>query len=491
MTEMTATTETLLLNGRWQANASGETLAVINPAYGRPMGAISVASGDDVDAAVRAAEAAFPRWAATSGRERAALMHRAMDIFRSQYLESCARLMTEENGKPLNDSYKEVQYSADVIDFYADEARRIQGTHFAGDMGATHSFVWKQPLGVVAAILPWNFPVDLLAWKIGPGLAAGCSFVIKPSEEAPLSALKFVQAFLDAGIPEGVLNVVTGAGAVGAVLVAHPAVSKVAFTGSTATGIKIAQTAALTMKHTTLELGGSAPCVVFADADVGAAVRGALRRCYSHTGQICISVNRIFVQAPVFDAFVEQFVEIAGRLSVAADGLQQPQADMGPMINAAAVEKVRVQVSDAVQYGARVLVGGAVPEGAPYDPQGYFYSPTVLVDVQPDMLVMREETFGPVAPIVPFSTAAEAFQLANATPYGLASYVYTRDLDTAFHAAKALRSGGVGINVNDITDIRGPFGGMKMSGVGRELGEPGLDSYLETKHIRMGYRSTI
>ncbi len=490
---MNATTvaETLLLNGRWQASVSGETLPVINPAYGRPIGATSLASGVDVDAAVRAAESAFPRWAATSGRERAALLHRAMDIFRSKYLDTCARLMTEENGKPLNDSIKEVQYSADVIDFYADEARRILGTHFAGDMGATHSFVWKQPLGVVAAILPWNFPVDLLAWKIGPGLAAGCTFVIKPSEEAPLSALQFVQAFLDAGIPEGVLNVVTGAGAVGAALVAHPAVGKVAFTGSTATGIKIAQAAALTMKRTTLELGGSAPCVVFADADLGAAVKGALRRCYSHTGQICISVNRIFVQAPIYEAFVEQFTDLARRLTVAADGLQQPQADMGPMINAAAIAKVREQVTDAVQRGARVLVGGTAPEGAPYDPNGYFYNPTVLVDVRPDMLVMREETFGPVAPIVPFTTAGEAFQLANSSPYGLASYVYTHDLDTAFHAARTLRSGGVGINVNDITDIRGPFGGMKMSGLGRELGDPGLDSYLETKHIRMAYRSSV
>lgn len=482
-------TETLLVNGRWQASSTGQTMPVINPAYGRPISATAVASDDDIHAAVQAASDAFPRWSATNGRERAALLHRAMDIFRSQYLDTCAQLLTQENGKPLNDSYKELHYSADVIDFYADEARRIQGTHFAGDIGPTHSFVLKQPLGVVAAILPWNFPVDLLAWKIGPGLAAGCTFVVKPSEEAPLSVLKFVQAFLDAGLPEGVLNVVTGAGAVGAALVAHPGISKIAFTGSVATGIRIAQTAALTMKHTTLELGGSAPCLVFADADLDAAVKGALRRCYSHTGQICISVNRIFVQAPVFDAFVERFTQLASRLTIAPDGLLQPNADMGPMINAAAVDKVRLQVEDARERGAQVLTGGAVPSESPYDSGGAFYQPTVLVDVTGDMLVMREETFGPLAPIAPFSTAAEAFQMANATPYGLASYVYTHNLDTAFQAARALKSGGVGINVNDITDIRGPFGGMKMSGLGRELGDPGLDSYLETKHIRMGYRS--
>jgi succinate-semialdehyde dehydrogenase / glutarate-semialdehyde dehydrogenase len=479
--------ETLLINNRWQASQDGKTRPVINPAYNRPVREIAEASVADIDAAVVAAQAAFPRWAATSGRERAALMHKAMDIFRAQYLDECARVLTQENGKPLNDSLKEVRYTADVIDFYADEARRITGSHFAGDMGATHSFVLKQPLGVVAAILPWNFPVDLLAWKIGPGLAAGCTFVVKPSEEAPLSVLLFVQAFLDAGLPEGVLNVVTGGGAVGAALVDHPGIDKVAFTGSVETGVKIAQSAAKTMKRTTLELGGSAPCVVFADADLEAAVKGALRRCYSHTGQICISVNRIFVQESIFEAYVERFKDLVTRLTIAADGLQEPNADMGPMINAAAVEKVRQHVQDATAQGGRVVMGGEVPQDAKFSTGGFYYAPTVIVDVTPGMRVMREETFGPVAPIAPFRTFDEAIQLANSTPYGLAAYLYTRSLDTAFHAARALRCGGVGINVNDITDIRGPFGGAKLSGIGRELGEPGLESYLETKHIRLGY----
>jgi acyl-CoA reductase-like NAD-dependent aldehyde dehydrogenase len=348
--------------------------------------------------------------------------------------------------------------------------------------------VFKQPVGVVAAILPWNFPVDLLAWKIGPGLAAGCTFVIKPSEEAPLSVLLFVQAFLDAGLPEGVLNIVTGGSMVGAGLVDHPLVNKIAFTGSVETGIKIAQAAAQSMKRTTLELGGSAPCVVFADADLDAAVKGALRRCYSHTGQICISVNRIFVQQPIFEDFVERFVDLARKLTIAADGLTEPNADMGPMINAAAVDKVRQHVEDAITGGGRAIVGGGIPQEAKFDRNGFFYQPTVIVDVTPQMRVMREETFGPVAPITPFHSLSDAIEAANGTPYGLAAYVYTRDLDTAFHAARMLKCGGIGININDVTDIRGPFGGMKMSGLGRELGEPGLESYLETKHIRMGYR---
>lgn len=480
--------ETLFINNRWQTSASGLTRPVINPAYNRPIRDIAEAETADVDAAAQAATAAFPRWSAEHGRVRASLLHRAMDIFRAQYLDECARLLTQENGKPLNDSLKEVRYSADVIDFYADEARRITGTHFAGDAGNTRSFVFKQPVGVVAAILPWNFPVDLLAWKIGPGLAAGCTFVIKPSEEAPLSVLLFVQAFLDAGLPEGVLNVVTGGGAVGAGLVEHPLVNKIAFTGSVETGIKIAQSAAKTMKRTTLELGGSAPYLVFADADLDAAVKGALRRCYSHTGQICISVNRIFIQQPVFEDFVERFADQAARLSIAADGLTEPDADMGPMINAAAVDKVRQHVEDAITGGGRVIVGGDIPQEAKFDRSGFFYKPTVIIDVTSEMRVMREETFGPVAPIAPFHSLNDAIEAANGTPYGLAAYVYTRDLDTAFHAARMLKCGGVGINVNDVTDIRGPFGGMKMSGIGRELGEPGLDSYLETKHIRMGYR---
>jgi succinate-semialdehyde dehydrogenase/glutarate-semialdehyde dehydrogenase len=479
--------ETLLINGQWRASSDGGTLDVTNPANGALIRTISNGSVQDVQAALEAADAAFPVWSAMSARERAAIMHAAMDSFRA-HLDEAARLLTLEHGKPLNDSLKECRFSADVIDFYAEEGRRIKGTHFAGDLGPTHSFVLKQPVGVVAAITPWNFPVDLLSWKLGPGLAAGCTFVIKPPSEAPLAATLFVQSLVEAGIPPGVVNLVTGPGrTVGAEMVTNPISRKIAFTGSTATGLWIAEQAAKQLKAVTLELGGSAPFVVCDDADLDSAVPEALRRAYSHTGQICISVNRIFVQRACFEEFTARFADAARKLRVTADGISEPDADMGPMINAAGLETVEQHVDDAVQRGASVLAGGQKPAGAPFA-RGHFYLPTVLTGVTPDMRVMREETFGPVAPLVPFDTLDEGIRMANDTPYGLAAYVYTSDLDRAFYAAKHLRAGGVGINVNDITDMRGPFGGMKMSGIGRELGQPGLEAYLETKHVRVRVR---
>lgn len=480
-------TATLLIDGEWRASTDGADVPVTNPANGEEIARVSQATTADVGAALEAASRAFPVWASLSARERARIMHGAMDIFRRN-LDDAARALTREHGKPLNDSIKECSYSADVIDFYAEEGRRLDGTHFAGDLGPTHSFVLKQPVGVVAAITPWNFPVDLLAWKLGPGLAAGCTFVIKPPSEAPLAATLFVKAFVEAGIPPGVVNIVTGPGrTVGAELVTNPLSRKIAFTGSTATGLWIAEQAARQLKAVTLELGGSAPFVVCDDADLDIAVPEALRRAYSHTGQICISVNRIIVQRGVYEEFVARFADAASRLRVTADGLAEPDADMGPMINQAGLETVRQHVADAVERGAQIATGGKAPDG-PQFARGFFYLPTVLTGVEREMRVMREETFGPVAPIARFDTLAEGIAMANDTPYGLAAYVYTNDLDRAFYAARHLRAGGVGINVNDITDIRGPFGGMKQSGVGRELGQPGMDSYLEVKHVRYRYR---
>ncbi|MCA9889073.1 MAG: NAD-dependent succinate-semialdehyde dehydrogenase [Anaerolineae bacterium] len=482
-------TETLLINGNWQASSTGASIPVLNPADGSIIAQMAVASADDVNAAVAAARKAFPIWAELNGRERATIMHEAARLYREKYLDESVRLLTMENGKPLNDSIKECKYTADVIDFYADESRRITGTHFSGDVGPTHSFMLKQPVGVVAAIVPWNFPVDLLAWKIGPGLAAGCTFVIKPSEETPLASALLIQAFLDAGLPPGVLNIVTGAGEVGAMLVQHPDVDKIAFTGSVPTGQWIGEQAGRQLKRVTLELGGSAPFIVCRDANLDLAIPESMRRAFSHTGQICISVNRIFVQRHVYDEFVQRFAERAHALRVAANGLEEPNADMGPMINVKAIEKVQQHVDDARSGGAKVLVGGERLRGEEYNPQGVFYPPTVLADATPQMRVMQEETFGPVAPIAPFDTLDDAIHLANSTPYGLAAYLYTQDLDSAFYASRRLNFGGIGINVNDITDIRGSFGGMKQSGIGRELGEPGLDAYLEHKHIRYRYQA--
>jgi len=476
----------LLINSQWMESESGERFPVTNPANGEMVAEVAQGGVADAQAALQAAHDAFSQWAGLPARERAELMHRAAAIFRER-LDDIATLLTREQGKPLSDSLKELRFSADVIDYYAEESRRLTGTHFEGDGGATHSFVLKQPVGVVAAIIPWNFPVDLLSWKVGPALAVGCTVVVKPPSEAPLAASEFLRCFVDVGLPPGMVNIVTGPGrTVGAELVQNPLSRKIAFTGSTKTGLWIAQEAAKHLKRVTLELGGSAPFVVCRDADLEIAVPEALRRSFSHTGQICISVNRIFVQESVADEFIERFVERTRALRV-ADGLAVPDADMGPMISESGRQTVREHVADAVEKGATVLTGGHEPEGAEYE-RGYFYLPTVLANVTRDMRLMREETFGPVAPIATFSDLDEGLAMANDTPYGLAAYVYTQDLDTAMYAAARLEAGGVGINVNDITDIRGPFGGRKASGMGRELGQPGLDSYLEVKHVRVRRR---
>ena len=476
----------MLINGQWVESESGERFPVTNPANGETVAEVARGSVTDAQAALQAAHDAFSHWAGRPARERAELMHRAAAIFRER-LDDIAVLLTREQGKPLNDSLKELRFSADVIDYYAEEGRRLTGTHFEGDGGATHSFVLKQPVGVVAAIIPWNFPVDLLSWKVGPALAVGCTVVVKPPSEAPLAACEFLRCFVDAGLPPGVVNIVTGPGrTVGAELVRNPLSRKIAFTGSTSTGLWIAQEAAKQLKRVTLELGGSAPFIVCRDADLDIAVPEALRRSFSHTGQICISVNRIFVQESVAGEFIERFVERTRALRV-ANGLAVPDADMGPMISESGRQTVREHVADAVAKGATILTGGREPAGAEYE-RGYFYLPTVLTNVTRDMRVMREETFGPVAPIATFRDLDEGLAMANDTPYGLAAYIYTQDLDTAMYAATKLEAGGIGVNVNDVTDIRGPFGGLKGSGIGRELGQAGLDGYLEVKHIRVRRR---
>ncbi|MFC2053541.1 aldehyde dehydrogenase family protein [Chloroflexota bacterium] len=473
----------LLINGEWQPSESGVYFDVINPARGEVIAQCPKATIAETHLALEAAQNAFDTWRYTPARQRSDLMHKAATIFRER-IDHIAELLTQEHGKPLQDSYKELNFSADVIDYYAEEARRLFGTHFEGDAGPTHSFVLKQPVGVVGAITPWNFPVDLLSWKVGPALAVGCTMVVKPPSQAPLAASEFLRCFVDAGLPPGVVNLVTGAGStVGAALVSNPISRKIAFTGSTTTGLWIAQEAAKKLKHVTLELGGSAPFIVFRDADLDLAVPQALRRAFSHTGQICISVNRIFVHEDVSEEFTQRFTESASKLRV-ADGLKVPDADMGPMIDEAGLDTVVEHLQDAVEKGASILTGGGKPEGEEYS-RGYFFLPTVLTDITSDMKVMCEETFGPLAPIGTFKTTDDAIQMANDTPYGLAAYIFTRDLDTAMYAAERIDAGGIGVNVNDITDMRGPFGGRKMSGMGRELGPPGMDSYMEWKHVRV------
>ncbi|MFO8035175.1 MAG: NAD-dependent succinate-semialdehyde dehydrogenase [Anaerolineales bacterium] len=473
----------LLINGAWQDSREEERFEVVNPANREIVASCALGGKEEAREALQAADNAFPKWRKTSPRKRAQLMHEAADLFRER-LEDIAVLLTKEQGKPLKDSRKELKFSADVIDYYAEEGRRLYGKHFQGDDAPTHSFTLKQPIGVVAAITPWNFPVDLLSWKLGPALAVGCTIVVKPPSEAPLAVIEFLRCFHEAGIPSGVINLVTGPGSqVGAELVQNPISRKIAFTGSTSTGLWIAQEAAKQLKHATLELGGSAPFLVCRDADLEHSVAQALRRSFSHTGQICISVNRIFVHQDIAEEFTKRFTEKAAKLQV-ANGLTVPDADMGPMINEEGRQNVREHVSDAVDKGATLLTGGKEP-GAPEFEKGYFYLPTVLTDVNANMKVMQEETFGPVAPITTFHDIDEGIKMANQSKYGLAAYVFTQDLNKAMYAAERLDAGGVGVNINDITDIRGPFGGRKMSGIGRELGEPGLDSYLEWKHVRV------
>lgn len=473
----------LLINGEYTPAQNGGYFQVINPANGEAVALCAEAGVTDTQAALQAAHEAFPVWSRTTARMRSEIMHKAAAIFRSR-LDELARLLTAEQGKPVRDSLKELQFTADVIDYYAEEGRRNFGMHFEGDGAPTHSFTMRQPIGVVAAITPWNFPVDLLSWKVGPALAAGCTMVIKPPSEAPLAVSEFIRCFVEAGLPAGVLNLVMGPGRpVGSEMVTNPLSRKIAFTGSTATGLWIAQEAAKQLKPVTLELGGSAPFIVFKDADIDLAVSQALRRAFSHAGQICISVNRIFVQEDVSKEFTDKFVEAARKLRV-ANGLDVPDADMGPMISESGRQTVREHVSDAVARGARVLTGGHEPDGKEFS-KGYFYLPTVLTDVTPDMRVMQEETFGPIAPIARFKSVDEGIEMANNSPYGLAAYVFTNDLNTAMYASERIQSGGIGININDITDIRAPFGGMKQSGMGRELGQQGMDSYMEWKHVRV------
>jgi len=471
----------MLINGEEVVSLSGRVEIIYNPANQEPVAEVAVGTRQDARLALQAARKAFPIWSGTSSLKRADLLHDAARLVRERS-EKIARLLTLENGKPLKNARMEVFSSADILDFYAEEGRR----NFGQWITSTHSrsIVLRQPVGVAALITPWNFPVDLLAWKVGPALAAGCTFVAKPPSKAPLAATEFVRAVCEAGLPAGAANVVHGPGGeVGAELVENPISRKIAFTGETQTGREIMARAAAHIKRVSLELGGQSPLIVCPDADVKAAAAAAAQRAFSNMGQICISVNRIYVAEEVAEPFTEELIRRAERLKI-GNGLE-PDVDLGPMFSREQRQRTKEHVADAIEKGAKLLTGGQEPEGEAYE-KGYFFQPTVLCRADHSMRVMREETFGPVAPIMKFKTLDEAIALANDTKYGLAAYVFTNDLKTALRAAEGLEAGGIGVNVNNVVDLQAPFGGWKESGLGRELGHYGLEAYLETKHIRLG-----
>jgi len=472
----------MLIGGMWMEGFSGERALIHNPATGEPVAEVSIGGREEARMALEAAQRAFPEWASTSAETRAALLHQAAALMRER-VEELSRWLTLEQGKPIRDSRKEILMAAEVFDYYAEEGKRIFGEWIPTGSQHIRSWVIRQPIGVAAVIAPWNYPVELLAWKIAPALAAGCTVVAKPASAAPIAASEMIRALHDAGLPPGTINLVLGPGrTVGAELVENPISRKIAFTGETETGRWIMEKAAHHIKRVSLELGGQSPMIVCRDADLEKAVAAAVRRAFSNMGQICISVNRIYVAEEIAEVFIKKFVERTRSLRI-GNGLD-PDVELGPMFSEEVRQRTRDHIADAVSKGARVLYGGHEPDGEEFA-RGYFFLPTVLVDVDHSMRVMREETFGPVAPIMRFRTIDEAIALANDSPYGLAAYVFTRDLTTAFHVAERLEAGGVGVNINDVTELQAPFGGWKESGLGRELGRWGLESYLELKHIRL------
>lgn len=471
-----------LINGELKSTDS--VAYVINPANTDEIVAeVSFCGRQDVASAIEAAHKAFSSWSRTNAWIRADLLRRGAAIVLER-IDEIARLLTLENGKPLKDSRKEIGFAAQVLQYYAEETTRIFGEWVPTTSPTVRSIVIRQPVGVAGLIIPWNFPVDLLAWKLGAALAAGCTVVIKPSSEAPVAATKFAQAVNDAGFPPGVINVVPGkASEAGMELLENPKVAKIAFTGETETGKFILEKAAKHLKRVTLELGGNAAAIICEDAPIDLAVSGCVRRAFSHMGQICISINRVYVVEKVADEFVQGVLEATKKLKI-GNGLN-PETDLGPMFRDALRQKVKQHINDAVQQGAEVLFGGSEPKGKEYE-KGFFFTPTILINVNHQMKIMREETFGPVMPIMIVRNVEEALQLANDTRYGLAAYVFTRDLSKAVYLAEQLEVGGVAVNLNDITELQAPFGGWKESGIGRELSRHSLDGYLEYKHIRIG-----
>jgi succinate-semialdehyde dehydrogenase / glutarate-semialdehyde dehydrogenase len=465
------------IDGAWIG--ASDRITVTNPATGQTLGTIPNHGRAETAQAIAAAERAQKGWAATPAKQRGIILRRWYELM-MQHQDDLGRIMTAEQGKPLPEAKGEVAYGASFVEFFAEEARRIYGETIPSPWPNARIVVVKQPVGVVAAITPWNFPNAMITRKAAPALAAGCAFVVKPAAETPYSALALAELAERAGIPKGVFSVVTGsAPEIGAEMTSNPIVRALSFTGSTRIGKLLMAQCASTVKKVGLELGGNAPFIVFDDADLDAAVQGAMASKYRNAGQTCVCANRLLVQEGVYDAFVEKLARAVGQLKV-GDGFGEG-VTTGPLISPAAIDKVESHVADAVQKGGRVVVGGKR-----HALGGLFYEPTILRDITSDMLVAREETFGPVAPIFRFKTEEEAIAMANATEFGLACYFYTRDIGRVWRVGEALEYGMVGINEGIISTAEAPFGGVKESGIGREGSRYGMDEYVETKYMLMG-----
>ncbi len=467
------------IEGRWADADSRETFPVLDPATGESIAEVPMLGAAETRRAIAAANAAWPGWRRRSAKERAALLLRWHALIVA-HAEDLALLMTSEQGKPLAEARGEVMYAASFIEWFAEEGKRVYGETVPSPLADRRLLVWREPIGVCAAITPWNFPLAMITRKVGPALAAGNPIIVKPAEATPLSALALAFLAERAGLPAGVLQVLTGrARAIGSELTASPVVRKLSFTGSTEVGRLLYAQCAPTIKKLSLELGGNAPFIVFDDADLDAAVEGAMASKFRNAGQTCVCANRLYVQDGVYDAFAERLVAAVAKLKV-GDG-RAAGVTQGPLIDEAAVRKVESHVADAVAGGARVLAGGRR-----HALGGSFYEPTVLADVTAGMQVAREETFGPLAPLFRFRTDDEVIAQANDTEFGLAAYFYSRDVGRIFRVAEALECGMVGVNTGMISNEVAPFGGVKQSGLGREGSRHGIEDYLVTKYVAMG-----
>jgi succinate-semialdehyde dehydrogenase/glutarate-semialdehyde dehydrogenase len=465
------------IDGAWVEGAA--TFAVADPASGEVLAHVPDLGAAETRRAIDAANAAWPAWRALTAARRSAVLRAWFELILAN-IDDLAQLITREQGKPLAEARGETAYAASFVEWFAEEGKRVYGDIIPAPSGDRRILVMKQPIGVCAAITPWNFPAAMVTRKVAPALAAGCTVVIKPAEQTPLTALALAELAFRAGFPPGVINVVTGSAAaapiIGGELTANPVVRKLSFTGSTEIGRLLMAQCAPTVKKLSLELGGNAPFIVFDDADVDAAVEGAITSKYRNAGQTCVCANRLLVQEGIYDAFAARFGEKVAQLQVGAG--MEAGVTQGPLIDRAALSKVEALIADAVAKGARIVTGGKRHARG-----GTFFEPTVLADVTTDMRCAREETFGPVAPLLRFKDEAEAIALANATEYGLASYFYARDVARTWRVAEALEYGMVGINTGVFSNEVAPFGGVKQSGIGREGSRYGIDEYLEMKYV--------